>query len=482
MKIYMITSEAVPFSKSGGLADVASSLSIALNEMADHTVRLVLPLYGLTDTTTFPPSPSPYTCTVQVAGKSETVRFLTTTMKGVEVFFIDHPWFSQNKGIYGDTSFSPYANNLLRYILMSKAALELCKESDWIPDVFHCHDWTAGFVPYMIGQDPEFKQATSVFTIHNLAYQGEFPRLDLLLGDLKADISMLYSESVDARVNMMKAALVHADIITTVSPTYAQEIQEEEQGCGLDRLLKSKSNRLFGILNGIDTEEWDPEHDELLSHHFSSGNMSGKALLKEEVQKRFSLPLEPETPLITMISRIAEQKGFYELCQGSPSPLERMLTDLGVQILIIGTGDSKIEEKLTSLSQIHPNLSVNLIFSNEAAHVAEAGSDLFLMPSRYEPCGLNQMYSMRYGTVVVARNTGGLADSISDADMENGTGFLFNEISGASLFDAVQRAVETYRNRREDFDTMRKRGMNKDFSWTHSAREYSKVYTTIVKG
>ncbi len=480
MKIFMITSEAVPFSKSGGLADVASSLSIALAGMAEHTVRLIVPLYGLTDRKDL--SPTPYSCTVNLAGKEEEVTFLTTEMKGVEVFFIDHPWFTERKGIYGDTSFTPYPDNLLRYILMSKAALQFCSVSGWIPDIIHAHDWTAGFIPYMVSQDKTLSNITSVFTIHNLAYQGEFPRLDLLLCDMKADRSMLLGESVDARVNMMKTALVHADIITTVSPTYAQEIQESEQGCGLDRLLKSKSNRLFGILNGIDTDEWNPETDPLLPHHFSTSSLAGKAKLKEELQKRFGLPAEPETPLISMVSRIAEQKGFYELCQGSPSPLERMLTDLGVQILIIGTGDEVIEQKLISLAQNHSNLSVNLIFSNEAAHLAEAGSDLFLMPSRYEPCGLNQMYSMRYGTLVIARSTGGLADSIRDADMEMGTGFLFSDISGASLFEAVERAVSVYRDRRDDFEAMRQRGMNMDFSWTQSAQEYSKVYTTIVKG
>ena len=482
MKIYMVTSEAVPFSKSGGLADVSSSLSIALSEVAEHTVRLIVPLYGLTDRSRFPLSLSPVTCTVQVADKEEEIRFYTTQMKGVEVFFIDHPWFSSRRGIYGDTSYAPYPDNLLRYILMSKAALALCTAIGWIPDVFHCHDWTTGFLPYMIKHDPAFMHTTSVFTIHNLAYQGEFPRLDLLLADMKAERTLLSGDSIDARVNMLKAALVHADILTTVSPTYAQEIQEEEQGCNLDRILASKSNRLFGILNGIDTEEWDPKKDPLISHHFSPDSMKGKALCKSDIQKRFNLPVEPETPLIGMISRLAEQKGFYELCQGSPSPLERMITDLGVQILIIGTGDEKIEQKLTSLAHIHTSLSVNLVFSNEAAHAVEAGSDLFLMPSRYEPCGLNQMYSMRYGTVVVARNTGGLADSIIDADMEHGTGFLYSDISGASLYEAVERAVRAYREDRESFDTMRIRGMKKDFSWENSAQEYHKVYSTIVKG
>ena len=482
MKIYMVTSEAVPYSKSGGLADVSSSLSIALSEMGEHTVRLIVPLYGLTDRNRFTLTPSPVTCSVRIADREEDIRFFTTDMKGVEVFFIDHPWFSQRKGIYGDTSYAPYPDNLLRYLLLSKAAIALCKATEWIPDIFHCHDWTTGLLPFMIRQDSAFAHTTSVFTIHNLAYQGEFPRLDLLLANMKVDRTLMSGDSIDARVNMLKSALVHADILTTVSPTYAQEIQEEEQGCSLDRILAGKSNRLFGILNGIDTEEWNPRKDPLITHHFSPDDMKGKAACKADIQRRFNLPVEPETPLIGMISRLAEQKGFYELCQGSPSPLERMITDLGVQILIIGTGDEKIEQKLTSLAQIHTNLSVNLVFSNEAAHAVEAGSDLFLMPSRYEPCGLNQMYSMRYGTVVIARNTGGLADSIIDADMEQGTGFLFNDINGASLFEAVERGVRTYREERESFETMRIRGMKKDFSWGNSAQEYHKVYTTIVKG
>ncbi len=475
----MISSEAVPFSKSGGLADVASSLSIALSEL-DNDVRLIIPKYGMTDSTSF--TKLQKSLEIPLAGGIEKVDILFKKMKMVSVYLIDHPFFSMRKGIYGDTSFAPYADNLLRYTLMSKVALALPSITEWIPEIIHCHDWTTGFIPFMAKQDKQYDKTTTVFTIHNLAYQGEYPRGDMFLTDMKCDTSMLFDTSIDSRINMMKNGLIHADIITTVSPTYAKEIQGEEQGCKLDSLLKSKSNRLFGILNGIDLDEWNPETDGLLDYHFSTLDMSNKAILKEEIQKRFNLPVRSDVPLVSMISRIAEQKGFYELTQGSPSPLEQMLSELDIQVIIIGTGDSKIEEKLIALSQMHENLSVNLIFSNEAAHLVESGSDLFLMPSRYEPCGLNQMYSMRYGTIVIARKTGGLADSVTDIDEGEGTGFLFNEISGSAMFESVQRAIFLYYENKEEFEIIRERCMKIDFSWANSALEYMKVYNTMIKG
>ena len=479
MRILMISSEAVPFSKSGGLADVASSLSIALSEL-ENDVRLILPNYGITDSSSFKKLPK--SIEVPFAGKTEKADILYKKMKKVSVYLIDHPIFSERQGIYGNTSFTPYPDNLARYTLMSKIALKLPEMLDWKVDILHCHDWTTGFIPFMAKQEKKYKNTTTVFTIHNLAYQGEYPRGDMLLTDMKCDHHMLSDTTIDARVNMMKTGLTHADIITTVSPTYAKEIQTEEQGCGLDSLLKSKNNRLFGILNGIDLDEWNPQKDELLTFHFSKERIENKAMLKEQIQKQFNLPIRPDVPLISMISRIVEQKGFYELTQGSPSPLEQMLTELNVQVIIIGTGESRIEEKLIALSQLHENLSVNLIFSNEAAHLVEGGSDFFLMPSRYEPCGLNQMYSMRYGTVVIARKTGGLADSITDAHEADGTGFLFDEISGSAMFESVQRAISLYYENTEEFEALRRRGMEVDFSWTNSALEYMKVYNTIIKG
>ncbi|WP_422482159.1 glycogen synthase [Pleomorphochaeta sp. DL1XJH-081] len=481
MRILMVSSEAVPFSKSGGLADVASSLSIALATLGND-VRLVIPGYGLTDDTSF--VEMPYRLEVSLGTEVETVRFKQLQYQQVTVYLVDHQWFSKRKGIYGDTSFTPYPDNLIRYTLFSKAALALCKELAWIPEILHCHDWTVGFVPALAQQDPAqtFKQTKSVFTIHNLAYQGDFPRMDLLLADMDIDSRFFSGKGIHKRANMLKNGLETAHVLTTVSPTYAKEIQGELQGCGLETLLLSHADNLYGILNGIDTEEWNPTTDGLLDLHFTAEDLTNKGKLKRIMQKRFGLPVEDATPVVSMISRIADQKGFVELCQGSPCALEQILTDLPVQVLIIGTGDKAIEEKLTTLAELHDNLSVNLIFSNEAAHLVEAGSDFFLMPSRYEPCGLNQMYSLRYGTIPIARRTGGLADSIVDIDEEEGTGILFEQMSGNAIFTAVQRAVSLYHEDIKQISTIRKRGMAVDFSWINSAEDYMKVYETIHKG
>ncbi len=475
----MTSSEAVPYSKSGGLADVSSSLSISLGRLG-HDVRIILPDYGLTDDSGF--SPVDTEISVSIGGKEQNISILEQKVNDITVYLISHPYFTDRAGIYGDTSFAPYHDNLLRFTLMSKTAAVLCKQIGWIPDILHCHDWTTGFLPYLIRQDKTFKETKSVFTIHNLAYQGEFPRLDLLLADIPSDESMLSDSTVDARVNMMKCALLHADTITTVSPTYAKEIQSKQQGCGLDKILKDRNRDLYGILNGIDLEEWNPSVDRYLPVQFDSDSMEKKKLVKKELQKRFDLPENDEIPVISMVSRIAEQKGFYELCQGTPSVLEQILSEMKVQVLIVGTGDEKIEEKLMTLSRLHENLSVNLVFSNEAAHLVEGGSDFFLMPSRYEPCGLNQMYSMRYGTVVIARRTGGIADSVTDAEEAGGTGFLYDEISGSGIYAAVKRAVDVYYNDRKTYEEMRVRGMEKDFSWKNSAQEYVKVYHETTKG
>jgi len=281
---------------------------------------------------------------------------------------------------------------------------------------------------------------------------------------------------------MLKAALEQADLITTVSPTYAKEIQTAKFGNNLDYLLKSRSEHLVGILNGIDIDEWNPETDQLLKHHYSKNDLSNKALLKKELQSKFALEVNEDIALIGMISRIAEQKGFVELCQGTPCLLEQILSDMDVQIVIVGTGDSALEEKLANLAQLHKNLSVNFIFDNEAAHLVEAGSDFFLMPSRYEPCGLNQMYSLRYATLPIAHRTGGLADSIVDVDNSDGTGFLFDEMSSATIYGTIERALKLYYEDKKLLEEVRIRAMEQDFSWEHSAQEYIKSFEKILEG
>ena len=316
----------------------------------------------------------------------------------------------------------------------------------------------------------------TVFTIHNLAYQGTFARMDFLYANVKPDEELF----TNGQVNMLKVGLIFSDCITTVSPAYAKEIQTPEQGCGLDTVLQKRSAKLKGIINGIDTDEWNPHTDKLIPHRFSKNNMEGKAKTKKELQIRLGLPVRGNVPVFAMISRLAAQKGFDTvlLC------LEKILKENDVQFVIVGTGDSNLEKRLKELGEKHKNLSVNILFSNEIAHLVEAGSDFFLMPSRYEPCGLNQLYSLRYGTIPIAHRTGGLADTIIDVEQfpKEGTGLLFNALNPEEITKHVIRAVELYhRNNGKEISKIRMRAMSQNFSWSASADEYIEVYKALIE-
>ncbi len=482
MKVLMVSSESVPFAKSGGLADVVGALSDALAE-GGVDVRVLLPCYGDMDLSGFDAHHRPLEIPMQ--GFVERVEILERRLGNVLFQVVRHPWFSNRKGIYGETSFTPYGDNFARFLLQSKAIFPLCKASGWIPDVIHCHDWTAGFVPYLVKRhpDPAFSKTKTVFTIHNLAYQGVFPRLDILRAAIEPDQRMFTGTGAAKQVNMLKAGIEFSDLVTTVSPTYAKEIQQPEYGCGLHELLHARKDSLIGILNGIDYREWDPASDTYFDEHYDATHQSGKSQLKPIVQKEFGLEQDPHVPLVAMISRIAEQKGFNELLEGSPCALEILLEETPAQMIIIGTGDKRLEEKLKVLRDIHKNLSVNIIFNNRAAHRVEAAADFFLMPSRYEPCGLNQMYSLRYGTIPIARRTGGLADTIVDmnADPLHGTGFLFDEMSGAAIVSGVRRAMHWWNKGAQEFSVIRKRAMECDFTWNRSAKAYLDIYYNITR-
>ncbi len=479
----MVSSESVPFSKSGGLADVVGALSTALALLGED-VRVLLPLYGSGESSSF--TELPVTLELPLLGGEEQVTFSETILNKVTYYFLRHPYFTARKGIYGDTSFTPYSDNLRRFALLNKAALALCKALDWKPDVIHCHDWTTGFVPYLLSteQDPFFAKTRSMMTIHNLAFQGEFSRLELLCTDIMPDQRMFIGENATKRTNMLKTGLEFADVLTTVSPTYAKEIQTQEFGCNLDGLLSKRTDNLSGIINGIDYDEWNPETDPFLSHHFSATDLSGKTITKAELQQEFSLEVDESIPLFAMISRLAEQKGFVELLEGNPCALERMLAEQRMQMIIVGTGDHALEKKLVEIGRNHPNLSVNILFSNRAAHLLEAGADFFLMPSRYEPCGLNQLYSLRYGTLPVARRTGGLADSIIDLDEnpEEGTGILFERMSGHGILEAVERALAWYGKGQKSMHEIRTRCMQWDSTWQRSAHSYLALYESSIRG
>lgn len=473
----MLTSETVPFSKSGGLADVVGALSSSINKIG-NSVKVMMPLYGFIDKKGFKKE---RTITVSTLSKEETITILVKKVQKVDYIAIDHPLFSARKGIYGDTSFSPYSDNAYRFLLLSKAAIEYIKQSDWKVDVLHAHDWTAGPAMYLAKE--EKLKVKTVFTIHNLAYQGDFSRFDLIRSNVKPTEKLLSGKGLEKRFNMLKSGLEYADYITTVSPTYAKEIQTAEQGCGLNDLLKSRSNTLSGILNGIDKKEWDPKKDVFFEEHFSAKDQSGKAKLKLKAQKMFNLAVNPDIPLIGMISRIADQKGFHELLDGDVPALEKIAREGKCQFIIIGTGDKRYEDKLKDIGARFDNVSVNIVFSQELSHIVEGACDYFLMPSRYEPCGLNQMYSLVYGTLPIAHKTGGLADSIINIneDIIHGNGFLFEELSPNSIYNIVNQAI-TFYNDKVHFTEARINALKSDFSWNESAEEYIKIYGKLLGG
>lgn len=475
MNILMVSSEAVPFSKSGGLADVLGALSPALAKKGVE-VRIFMPMYSFIDRKGFRKGPS---FTVPMLAVDEPVSTVSRKLDGVEYVGLEHPYFTERSGIYGDTSFTPYADNGRRFMLFAKAAVGYMKASGWIADVVHCHDWTAGLVPFYIKQAGI--SSHTVFTIHNLAYQGDFSRYDAVLGGDRMLPELFSGKPGEERLNMLKAGLETADSITTVSPTYAEEIQTEKYGCSLDWLLRERKDDLKGILNGMDTHEWNPKADKFFPEHFSSRDLSGKKALKARVQKEYGLKEDPDTPLFTMISRIADQKGYAELLGGNHPVLEELLYQENFQMLIIGTGDKHYEDKLKELEKRHDNLAVKIAFSSVTAHEAEGAADFFLMPSRYEPCGLNQMYSLHYGTLPVAHRTGGLADTIVDitANPESGTGFLMENLSSESISDAVNRAIRYYNEEKEGMAKAIKRAMTTDLSWDKSAGEYIELYNTL---
>ena len=473
MKILMATSETVPFSKSGGLADVVGALSASLSEKG-HEVKIFMPMYSFIDKTDWKKALS---FQIPMLGKSEKAEIYEKEVNGVVYLGLSHPYFSKRKGIYGDTSFQPYPDNCPRFLAFSKSVALYLAASGWQADIVHCHDWTTGLVPHYLKY---FKiNAKTVFTIHNLAYQGVFPPLDSVVSSTKIPRSSLRGPKRKEMMNMMAAGLRDSDFITTVSPTYMEEIKTEEMGSGLDDIIRERSDSARGIINGIDTSEWNPVEDPYIPSHFSSSDLSGKEECKKKVLEEFKIKGYDEKPLFAMISRLADQKGFDELLmEGEKCALERILEKDDSAVVLLGTGDSRYVTKLSLLMSKYRNLSVKITFSPQLSHLVEAGADFFLMPSRFEPCGLNQLYSMAYGTLPVVHGTGGLKDSVRDMEEEDGTGFVFTPLSPETITDSVGKAVEFYKEK-EKLQAARLRAMAFDSTWEKSAREYEELYSIL---
>lgn len=472
MKILFVSSEGLPYSKTGGLADVVEALPRALVEMG-HEVAVLLPRYHGNKIT----SVIIFSVTIQLG---DTPRFPTLaesqSVEGVRYFFVDDPAYFDREQLYGDKS-GDYPDNAERFAEFSRAAIEFTKRV-WLPDVIHCHDWQTALVPVLLrtqhATDPVVRNLPVVFTIHNLGYQGLFPHAAMQKIGLPDSLFTMDALEYFGKVNFLKGGLIFADYLTTVSRRYAKEIQTPEYGLGLEGVIRSRSDRLVGILNGVDYSVWSPEADTFITQNYSAHNLDGKKACKKNLLELFKLPAENmDRPLIGIISRFADQKGFDLIAEESGDLMNENLA-----IAALGTGQPEHEKLFKQLAEKFPaRVGVKIGFDNALAHKIEAGADMFLMPSRYEPCGLNQIYSLRYGTVPVVRATGGLDDTIQNFDPKTmqGTGFKFEEYTGVALLQCVRAALKTFRDPKA-WRTLQANGMAKDFSWKTSAASYVTLY------
>jgi starch synthase len=486
----MASSEAVPFAKTGGLADMVSSLSQALTALG-HEVRIVIPRYYGINRESLQALPGPMGVPMgygeEWCGVYESVLPQETKGKKVPVYFIDHEKFFGRNGIYGSPEEPDFLDNPRRFAFFSRSVFQLCRKIGWYPDVFHAHDWPTALVPVLLKfaerQGP-FEKSVSVLTVHNVGYQGIYNKDNF--NNMGLGWNVFYEAGFEDwnMMNLLKAGLYSADSLNTVSPNHAEETKTQMYGFRLDGVLRYRASDYRGILNGIDTTVWNPAGDKLIPKTFSEKDMSGKAAAKAALQKEFGLAQDPEIPVVGIVTRLVEQKGVGELFGPGYGSAFSFCRDMKMQMAVLGAGEAWCEGELRSLQSRLPNLRAKIGFYDEKlSHLIEAGSDFFLMPSRYEPCGLNQMYSQVYGTIPIVRNTGGLADSVENYNQETGagTGFMFNDLTPSAIYNTVGWAVWAWYNRREDIEIMRLRGMKKDFSWKASAEKYLEMYKWTVE-
>lgn len=491
LRVVLASSEAVPFSKTGGLADVVGALAKSLDQLG-HDVTVVVPDYyamrqkakGLP-----PIVETGMRFSVSMNGRlvMGSVNWTMLPGTGVKVLLVRQPDYFDRSQLYQEHGYG-YVDNCERFCFFSRAVLEICRQMVLRPDVIHCNDWQTALIPALLhsqySQLPGFEKTTSVMTLHNMAYQGRFWHFDMPLTGMDWKYFNHHQMEGWGDLNLLKTGIAFADQITTVSPTYAKEICHPDGGYGLEGLLKYRDRDLVGILNGIDDEVWNPQTDAYLPAKYCSSTVdTGKPACKAHLQQRMNLPQNANVPLFGMVSRMADQKGL-DLVMGSA---DRLLQQ-NIQMAFLGTGDPQYETQLRDLAKRYPQqVAVEIGFDESLAHQIEAGSDAFMMPSRFEPCGLNQMYSLHYGTVPIVRNVGGLADSVVDFDsnaaspeliaksLETGTGFVFSDYSREAFAATVERAIQTY-SQKPTWQRLVQNGMAGDWSWTRSAQLYVDVY------
>jgi starch synthase len=472
-KILFITSECTPLAQTGGLGDMVAGLSKALKKRG-HDVRIIMPLYQKIDRTKYGVTFTKSSCVHFGMGEEVWIGIFEGKLDGeVPIWFVDYGRYFDRPYIYDDQEDS------YRFGVLSKAALQICKDSNWIPHVAHVHDWmTAMSAVFLKTWDrvlSPLSNTASVLTIHNIGYQGKFGPAVLPFYGLGGDYMAPDRFEDFGMINLLKAGIQYADAVTTVSPTYANEIRGPIGGMGLAPYLINRSEHVFGILNGVDETQWNPATDKFLPARFGRGNMAGKAICKAKLQERFGLTVDPKIPLFGIVSRFAPQKGF-DLIRGA---LPQALRDMIMQVVVLGTGEPFTENFFRWLHDAFPkSANAHIGFMPELAHLIEAGSDFFIMPSLYEPCGLNQMYSSLYGALPIVRATGGLDDTVENyhEGAGTGTGFKFWEISQRALFYTLGWAVSTWYDRPHHYKAMQQQGMARDFTWASSARQYEQVY------
>lgn len=461
---------------------MAASLPVSLQKLGCD-VRIFMPLYGSVREAFGSMEPLAHDVIVPVGIHDYHVHIWESrTETGIPIYFLEKDEFYDRSQLYGSPVRGDYEDNAERFIAFNRAIQHLCTVLDWFPSIFHLHDWQTGLVAAYFHlnwrYDPRFFRSGTIFTIHNIAYQGVFPPGFFALTQLPSAAFSIEGIEFWGQCNFLKAGLVYSDFITTVSPRYAREIQTKAFGYGLEGVLGERKDDLAGILNGIDTSLWDPTTDPNLPATFSSDDLSGKRICKETLCSRLGFPEERRSfPLMGIIGRFATQKGFDLLEAILPH-----LMDLPVNMVILGTGDSGIENKLKEMENLFSSrLKLILKFDEQVAHLIEAGADIFLMPSRYEPCGLNQMYSLRYGTIPIVHATGGLDDSVVDVSRnpDLGTGFKFYEYEPEAFFNAIRSALDLY-GQKEEWTEIQQRAMAQDFSWDRSATEYIQIYEKVL--
>ncbi|KAA3634147.1 MAG: glycogen synthase GlgA [Calditrichaeota bacterium] len=483
MKIVMVSSEVVPFAKTGGLGDVLGALPKTLAKLG-HEVTVLLPLYRSIDFSGYNLVANDWEEKVTIDSKNFNLKYskIKEPKLPLEYIFLENDSLFDRKALYVDPETgADYNDNDDRFIFFNKAVLKFLISKDYAPDILHVHDWQAALVPVftkLCFADHElFRNCKTVMTIHNLAFQGMYENSKF--GKLGLEEELFYPTSpfeFYGKVNFIKASITYSDAVTTVSQQYAQEIQTNEFGCGLDGVLKQHADKLYGILNGVDYSIWSPSRDKKIPFKFIRANLSGKKMNKIELLNELGLPIREKTPLIGIISRLTDQKGF--------DLLEFIIDDVmkeNLQIVLLGTGDEKYHRFFKDVESRYPDKCRSLLkFDDTLAHKIEAASDMFLMPSYYEPCGLNQMYSLKYGTVPIVRKVGGLADTVKDYNdqTKEGTGFVFENYTAQELLSTIKRAIETYQNRRNWLKIM-KQGMNEDYSWKQSALKYVELYNKL---